>query len=433
MNKWNNVKISDFLYKREGVYKPNHQKVKNLKRLQKIDFAGNIHIVDKKSKTNMIIIKQGDLVISGINVSKGALAVYEGKEDITATIHYSSYTFNKNKISIDFLKNFLKSSKFIQLLKNQVKGGIKTEIKPKHILPLEIKLPDKLEQEKIVHILNNLEKNITELNNEVIGQQSLIKQLRQAILQEAVEGKLTVDWRKKHTELISGENSAENLLKKIKIEKEQLIKEKKIKKQKSLLPISEEEKSFKIPEGWIWIRVGEVIEIIMGQSPPGYSYNKKGVGLPFFQGKKEFGIIYPKGNSVWCHKPKRISRKNDILISVRAPVGDINLSDKEYSIGRGLSIIRNFSKNLLTWYTYFFLDAIKNQWDVKGSFFSAITKEIIINRIFPLPSIFEQQVIVNRISNFMNIVDELEKQVIERKEQTTQLIHSVLRETFEQK
>lgn len=196
MSKWNNIKISNFLYEREGIYKPNNPKVKNLKRLQKIDFAGNIHFVDKKSKTNMIIIKQGDLVISGINVSKGALAVYEGKEDITATIHYSSYTFNRNKISIDFLKLFLKSPKFILLLKNQVKGGIKTEIKPKHILSLEIKLPDKSEQEKIVNVFNNIEKSIVDLNNKIINQQSLIKHLYQTILQEAIEGKLTADWRK---------------------------------------------------------------------------------------------------------------------------------------------------------------------------------------------------------------------------------------------
>ncbi len=142
MSKWNNTKIGEFLYEREGRYKPNDPRINNLKRLEKIDFSGNIHITENKSKTNMIIAKQGDLIISGINVSKGALSVYEGEEDITATIHYSSYTFDKNKIDIDFFKRFLKNPKFIQLLKNQVKGGIKTEIKPKHLLPIEIKLPE---------------------------------------------------------------------------------------------------------------------------------------------------------------------------------------------------------------------------------------------------------------------------------------------------
>ena len=419
MNKWNNVKISDFLYKREGVYKPNHQKVKNLKRLQKIDFAGNIHIVDKKSKTNMIIIKQGDLVISGINVSKGALAVYEGKEDITATIHYSSYTFNKNKISIDFLKNFLKSSKFIQLLKNQVKGGIKTEIKPKHILPLEIKLPDKLEQEKIVHILNNLEKNITELNNEVIGQQSLIKQLRQAILQEAVEGKLTVDWRKKHTELISGENSAENLLKKIKIEKEQLIKEKKIKNQKPLPLISEEEKPFRLPEGWIWTRVGNI-----------YNF-KYGKGLSKIQ--RDDNGKYPVygSNGIVGFYNKYLTEKRSIIIGRKGSCGEVNISTKP-SWTTDVAYYIEENKNIHFYFSVYLLKSLnlpKYGTGVKPG----INRKKVYSVIIAFPSFYEQKIIIEQVRILMKMIDELEKQVIERKEQSEQLMYSVLREAFEQK
>jgi len=419
MNKWNNVKISDFLYKREGVYKPNHQKVKNLKRLQKIDFAGNIHIVDKKSKTNMIIIKQGDLVISGINVSKGALAVYEGKEDITATIHYSSYTFNKNKISIDFLKNFLKSSKFIQLLKNQVKGGIKTEIKPKHILPLEIKLPDKLEQEKIVHILNNLEKNITELNNEVIGQQSLIKQLRQAILQEAVEGKLTADWRKKHPELISGENSAENLLKKIKIEKEQLIKEKKIKNQKPLPLISEEEKPFRLPEGWIWTRVGNI-----------YNF-KYGKGLSKIQ--RDDNGKYPVygSNGIVGFYNKYLTEKRSIIIGRKGSCGEVNISTKP-SWTTDVAYYIEENKNIHFYFSVYLLKSLnlpKYGTGVKPG----INRKKVYSVIIAFPSFYEQKIIIEQVRILMKMIDELEKQVIERKEQSEQLMYSVLREAFEQK
>ena len=87
------VKISQFLKEREGRYDPGDEAVLGLKRLNKIDFSGEIHLSDKGSKTDMIIVEPGDLVISGINVSKGALAVYHGEEPITATIHYSSYMF----------------------------------------------------------------------------------------------------------------------------------------------------------------------------------------------------------------------------------------------------------------------------------------------------------------------------------------------------
>jgi len=80
MSEWKKVKIGDFLKERQGRYKPNDEAITKYRRLNKIDFSGMIHICEKPSKTDMIIIKQGDLVISGINISKGAIAVYQGKE-----------------------------------------------------------------------------------------------------------------------------------------------------------------------------------------------------------------------------------------------------------------------------------------------------------------------------------------------------------------
>ena len=98
MDKLKLVPISSFLQDRPGRYDPNDSAIGELRRLEKIDFAGTIHISDKATKTNMIIVEPGDLVISGINVAKGAIAVYQGLEPITATIHYSSYTFDPEKL-----------------------------------------------------------------------------------------------------------------------------------------------------------------------------------------------------------------------------------------------------------------------------------------------------------------------------------------------
>src|SRR3989338_7138083 len=218
------VKISQFLKEREGRYDSSDEAVKSLKRLNKIDFNGEIHLSDKGSKTDMIIIKPEDLVISGINVSKGALAVYHGEEPITATIHYSSYVFDERQIDIDYFKRFVRSQSFVQTLKDQVKGGIKIEIKPKHFLPLEIHLPDIESQKEIVSFFKGIENEMDDLSGEITHQQSFLKQLRQQILQEAIEGKLTTKWRDKHPELIRGDNHASKLLEKIKAEKERLIK-----------------------------------------------------------------------------------------------------------------------------------------------------------------------------------------------------------------
>ena len=195
----NKVQIGEFLFERKGKYKPSDETIQGFKRIEKIDFGGNFHIGDKSSKTNMILVKKGDLVISGINVAKGAMGIYEGEEAVVATIHYSSYTFNKDIINVGYFKRFLKSAEFIRLLNEQIKGGIKTEIKPKHILPLEISLPDLEVQTKIVEKFQNVEQDIDTLNNEVLSQQTLLKKVRQSILQEAIEGKLTASWREQNS------------------------------------------------------------------------------------------------------------------------------------------------------------------------------------------------------------------------------------------
>lgn len=262
MNNWQKVKIGDFLFERKGRYKPNDEQIVNLPRIEKIDFSGNFHIGSKDSKTDMILIKDGDLVISGINVAKGAMGIYSG-EDVTATIHYSSYTFDSNKINVEYFKRFLKSSEFIELLNEQVKGGIKTEIKPKHILALEIQLPDINTQAQIVQHFENVEDDIADVTKEVLKQESLLKKLKQTILQEAIEGKLTAKYRAKNPDI----GTAKKLLEQIKTEKEKLIKEKKIRPSKPLPPINEDEIPFDIPQNWEWCRLGDISFVGTGATP----------------------------------------------------------------------------------------------------------------------------------------------------------------------
>ncbi len=94
----------------------------------------------------------------------------------------------------------------------------------------------------------------------------------------------------------------------------------------------------KIPKHWKIIELGKVTKISMGQSPPSSTYNTNRIGLPFFQGKAEFTDLHPIPTK-WCNSPKKIAYKNDLLISVRAPVGDLNIADQECCIGRGLAAL----------------------------------------------------------------------------------------------
>ncbi len=299
MKEWKKVKIKDFLTERSEHYKPNDNRITKYKRLDKIDFSGMIQISTKPTKTNMILVQPGDLVISGINVAKGALAVYQGTEPIVATIHYSSYIFDDSLIDLDYFKFFVKSPAFMEILKKQVKGGIKTEIKPKHFLPLEIFIPDLQTQKEIVKKVSaNLER-AEKLIEEIQKQKSYVKQLRQNILQEAIEGKLTADWRKTHP-VVKGnpDFDAESLFEKIQEEKchtdslgkknchadsELLRNSQKCvslsRKQTVSLSgltrqsISENETPFEIPDGWKWVRLGEIGTLAGGKRlPPGENF-----------------------------------------------------------------------------------------------------------------------------------------------------------------
>jgi len=442
MSSWEYRPLSDFLTAREERYKPNDSFIASFKRINKIDFTGQIHILEKPTRTDMIVVNPGDLVISGINVAKGALAVYEGDEPVVATIHYSSYTFDKNKIDIDFLKRFLKSPSFIIELQNQVKGGIKTEIKPKHLLPLKLKIPNLAEQQIINRYFNAIENEAIYLSNEITTQSTLLSQLRQAILQEAIEGKLTAGWRKENP-IRKGDPDfdAEALLKKIKIEKEKLIKEGKIKKQKPLAEIKAEEVPFGLPEGWVWTRLGETIFYtdnldIQKKLSPSTIINY--VDIDSIDNKlhqiKEYKI---KTVSELSSRARRVLKKGYIAYStVRPYLENIAFieNDIENGIGStGLNVFKSIKNNSFYVFNFLLSPYINNKYKEMMIGFNSpsITNEQFENTYFPLPPVSEQQAIVDHIEKLLSMVDELEKQVSERKEQAEQLMQAVLREAFE--
>jgi type I restriction enzyme, S subunit len=101
------------------------------------------------------------------------------------------------------------------------------------------------------------------------------------------------------------------------------------------------------PDGWIDVVLSDIAFIQMGQSPDSSTYNEKGVGLPFFQGKAEFGKLFPTVRK-WCSEPKKVAEAGDILLSVRAPVGPTNIAAERCCIGRGLTAIQAITTALLS-------------------------------------------------------------------------------------
>lgn len=375
-------------------------------------FEGNAVVIPLVSSTG-----HGHKSLNRIHFQSGKFAV--------GTILCAVMPKDEKILRADYLYRFLDLNRENELV-GRMKGMANVTLPMKEIAKIEIPVPPIEAQIEFVQKYSVLEEKSNDLGEEIKRQLNLVKSLRQALLREAIQGKLIPQ--------DLNDEPARFLLEKIKVEKERLVKNKKIKKQKPLQRINVEEILIEIPKNWASCKLGEIIELIMGQSPPGNTYNKSGNGLPFFQGKKEFGHIYPTGNSTWCNAPKRISQKDDILIAVRAPVGDVNLSDKEYAIGRGLSIIRCFAKEDLDfWFLFYLLRADQNNWKSKGSFFDAINRDIIENKIIYLPPIFEQKRIVAKLDELMQYCDNLETSIKESQNKNELLLQQVLFEALEPK
>lgn len=160
-----------------------------------------------------------------------------------------------------------------------------------------------------------------------------------------------------------------------------------------------------LPKGWRWEKLLDVTEIIMGQSPPSNTYRKEPEGLPFFQGKADFGDKHPVARN-WCVEPSRIAKAGDILLSVRAPVGPTNIADVDCCIGRGLTAIRPTEKTdrdfILFALKFYENDLVKKG---SGSTFEAIRKEVLHNLEIPLPSLEEQKRIAARLDEQMRHIE----------------------------
>ncbi len=190
--------------------------------------------------------------------------------------------------------------------------------------------------------------------------------------------------------------------------------------------------SDKRPPSWCWVKLGEVCELIMGQSPSGDTYTDKPEGLPFFQGKVDFREYSPKVR-VWCTQPKKIAEEGDILISVRAPVGPVNMNNLNCCIGRGLAGIRCKDKIAINWFIFWYLRFIKNQITSlgSGSTFGAITRGDLTNLGIPLPPMKVQRRIAAKIRELMQEVEHTRNACEKQLEAAKALPSAYLREVFQ--
>ena len=161
-------------------------------------------------------------------------------------------------------------------------------------------------------------------------------------------------------------------------------------------------------------RLDSICGMKMGQSPDSSSYNENGKGIPFFQGNADFGVIHPTVR-VWCDAPTKIAYEGDILISVRAPIGALNIANTECCIGRGLAALTVDETVCDKQYLWYGLASKVDELNSKGtgSTFKAISKNVLAETEIPLPTIDIQKQISLKLDNVCNLIS-LRKQQLSK-------------------
>ena len=176
-----------------------------------------------------------------------------------------------------------------------------------------------------------------------------------------------------------------------------------------------------MPEGWRMGKLSEIADIIMGQSPDGKSYNEDDIGTVFYQGRAEFGTRFPT-RRLFTTEPKRIAKKFDTLMSVRAPVGDLNIANEDCCIGRGLAAIHSKdSHQSFIHYTVVFLHPQLDVFNGEGTVFGCINRDALNNMEVLIPS-------KSDLDKFEQIVAALDNDIFNRTEENQNLVF--LRDTL---
>ena len=300
-------------------------------------------------------------------------------------------------------------------LKKMGAGGAQPNISREKIIKTIMPLPPLAEQKRIVEKLDNVLANIDELkaNEEKLSilQKNFPDKLKKSILQSAIQGKLT--------EQLATDDNVEDLLQAIKEEKERLIKEKKIKKQKPLPEITEEEIPFEIPKNWRWVRLGALSSVITDGTHKTPNYVNK--GIPFisvqnissgkYKDTKLKYITEDEHKKLICRcKPE----KGDILLCRIGTLGHPYIVDLdfEFSIFVSLGLIKLINKDINV-YLKAYMDSPSFEWQINkvkvggGTHTFKLNLKDIVNFLIPLPPLAEQKRIVEKLDKLLADIEEL--------------------------
>lgn len=422
MKDWEKVKLGSLLTESK-IISENPDTDKRLRvRLNVLGVEKRPNTNDKEGATKYYIRKAGQFIYGKQNLHKGAFGIipeeldgFESSSDIPAfDVDESCYP--------EWIYYFFKKGNFYAKLEGLAKGVGSKRIHPIQIFELEIYLPNKEEQNEILKNIYKTEEKYNRLLSEIAYQENSISKLRQSILENAITGNLTEDWRKRNTNI----ESASKLLERISIEKQLLIKNKKITKEiKNSL--AKNTALFDAPNNWAWCRLGDIIKLTSGQdlSPDLYSDTNEH-GIPYITGAsnldKEEVIV-----SRWTEYPKSIAVNTDLLLVCKGSgVGKMAwLNLEKAHIARQIMAINTIIIPVM--YVKLILDVNNDYLKQKSTgIIPGIDRKTILEMMVCIPPFDEQIIILERVNQLLEHLIELERVILESKNDTESFIHSYL-------
>ena len=303
---------------------------------------------EDKDRLSKYVLRQGDIVFSRVGSVDRRSLVRKSEDGWLFSGRCLRVRPNPNWIDAVYLSYFLGFPTFKEHIRSIAVGATMPSINTKILKDVAVYFPPLPEQRRIAHILGTLDDKI-ELNRRM---NETLEEMARAIFKDWF-----VDFGPVRAKM---EGRDAYLPEEIwRLFPDRLV----------------ESELGEVPEGWGVRALGESYDLTMGQSPPGKTYNDDGEGVPFFQGRTDFGFRYPT-NRRYCTAPTRFANPDDTLVSVRAPVGDINMAWGRCCVGRGLAALRHESGSRS--FTYYSALAIQDRfrdYEHTGTVFGAINKQ----------------------------------------------------------
>jgi len=442
MSEWKKVKIGEFLIK-ENVRFSDLSEAVNMEVFGVSNVKGITKTQHKKSEdlSKYLVIKPRSFAYNPYRINVGSIGLVTESTKGLVSPAYVVFRTKEDQLLPEILFDFLKSFNGLLEINKNAKGTVRQALRYENLCNIEMVVPPLEDQVKIAEKKKIFDSKYHTISKTSLVQKDLLKNLRQQIMEDAIKGKLTKEWREQNPDI----EPASQLLKRIDFEKEKLIKEKKIKKEKKLSAINNDEILFDLPSTWQWVRLGNLKTLSdYGTSEKAYE-DIDGVpvlAMGNINGGK-VSLIANKNLSLKSNDlPRLLLRKKDVLFNrtnsweLVGKTGIFEGENDKFTFASYLIRLR-FSEDLIgANYVNVYLNSRSfRETQIEPQIIQQCgqanfngTK--LSNTLFPLPPLAEQRAIVTKVKKLMGHLSQLEEKIVQNTNNTEILKQVVLAEAF---